>query len=229
MPDEKISVAQRIRDRLDAGALLRIGPKKMWCGRGKSNTCDGCGEPILTTEVEYELKVDDSVSYRFHMACAGLWQTELKRRGWDKLDDGSSAVGPWRTLIASGLEGIRILLVDDDEDVRAVMEMILESEGALVVSASNADAALALMANWKPDVLVSDIRMPRRDGSWLVNEARNRGHLSGVPTLAVTGFDVKLQQMDVAGFDEYLRKPVDRDQLCTTVLRLARERKARSA
>jgi hypothetical protein len=91
---EKISIARRICDRLDAGALVRIGPKKMWGGYGKRNTCDGCGEPILATEVEYEYKVDDDVSYRFHIACAGLWESELRRHGWDKLDDGTAAVGP---------------------------------------------------------------------------------------------------------------------------------------
>ena len=91
---EKISIAQRICDRLDAGALVRIGPKKMWGGYGKRNTCDGCGEPILTIEVEYEYKVDDDVSYRFHIVCAGLWESELRRRGRDKLDDGTAAVGP---------------------------------------------------------------------------------------------------------------------------------------
>lgn len=126
--------------------------------------------------------------------------------------------------MVKGLDGIQVLLVDDDEDVRTVMQLILESQGALVVPASNAEAALALLATMKPDVLVSDIRMPRRDGWWLVNEARNRGHLDGVPTLAVTGFDLKLQQIDGAGFDEYLRKPVDRDHLCMTVQRLSRER-----
>jgi hypothetical protein len=45
----------------------------MWGGFG--------GEPILTAEVEYEFKVDDDVTYRFYIACAGLWQAELKRRG----------------------------------------------------------------------------------------------------------------------------------------------------
>jgi hypothetical protein len=81
MPEEKISIAQRIRDRLDAGALVRIGPKKMWGGFGRRNICDGCGEPILTTQVEYEYMVDDDVTYRFHIDCAGLWQAELTRRG----------------------------------------------------------------------------------------------------------------------------------------------------
>jgi hypothetical protein len=50
-------------------------------GFGRRNICDGCGEPILTTQVEYEYMVDDDVTYRFHIDCAGLWHTELERRG----------------------------------------------------------------------------------------------------------------------------------------------------
>jgi hypothetical protein len=42
---------------------------------------DGRGEPILTTQVEYEYMVDEDVTYRFHIDCAGLWQAELRRRG----------------------------------------------------------------------------------------------------------------------------------------------------
>ncbi len=95
-----ISIAQRIRDRLDAGALLRIGPKKMWGGFGKRNTCDGCGVPILSTQIEYEYVVDDDVSYRFHIGCAGLWESELRRRGWDKLA-GGTALG--RAVTTEGL------------------------------------------------------------------------------------------------------------------------------
>jgi hypothetical protein len=74
-------IAQRIRDRLDAGALVRMGPMKMWGGLGKRDACDGCGEPILATEVEYEFMVDKDVTYRFHISCARMWQAELARRG----------------------------------------------------------------------------------------------------------------------------------------------------
>jgi hypothetical protein len=74
-------IAQRIRDRLDAGALVRMGPKKMWGGRGKRDACDACGEAIPATDVEYEFMVDKDVTYRFHISCARMWQAELARRG----------------------------------------------------------------------------------------------------------------------------------------------------
>jgi CheY-like chemotaxis protein len=78
------------------------------------------------------------------------------------------------------LNGIQVLLVDDDEDLLEIMQLILESQGALVISTSNAEAALAALATMKPDVLALDIRMPRRDGWSLLNEARSRGHLEGL-------------------------------------------------
>ena len=53
----------------------------MWGGLGKRDACDACGQPILTTEVEYEFMVDKDVTYRFHIACARLWQAELATRG----------------------------------------------------------------------------------------------------------------------------------------------------
>jgi CheY-like chemotaxis protein len=126
------------------------------------------------------------------------------------------------------LDGLRVVLVDDDEDVRDVIQIIMEGQGARVVPAADAETALAVLESMTPDILVSDIRMPRHDGWWLVNQARSQGFLDGVPTLAVTGFDVTLQQLDARTFDEYLRKPVDAHHLCMTVRRLARDRPPRS-
>jgi hypothetical protein len=82
MPDLKTSIADRIRAKLDAGDLPRLGPKKMWGGFGKNNACDGCGNPILTTDIEYEFNLGDKRTCRFHISCAGIWQAELRRRGW---------------------------------------------------------------------------------------------------------------------------------------------------
>jgi hypothetical protein len=57
------------------------GPRRCGGGLGKRDACDACGEPILTTQVEYEFMVDKDVTYHFHMSCARMWQAELARRG----------------------------------------------------------------------------------------------------------------------------------------------------
>ena len=123
------------------------------------------------------------------------------------------------------LAGVHVLLVDDDDDSRDIMRTIMEYQGALVIVATSAKAALIVMETMKPDVLVSDINMPEHDGFWLLGEAHKRGWLDGVATLAVTALDFTAQQMTDAGFDSYLRKPVDPNMLCNTVQALARGRK----
>jgi DNA-binding response OmpR family regulator len=127
------------------------------------------------------------------------------------------------------LNGIQVLLVDDDENLLEIMQLILESQGALVISTSNAEAALAALATMKPDVLALDIRMPRRDGWSLLNEARSRGHLEGVSVLAVTGLDLSHDQIKEAGLNGYLPKPMDAKTLCMTVEGLVQARHRRTA
>jgi hypothetical protein len=53
MPDRQPSVTDRIRARMDAGVLRAIGPKTMWADFGQGNPCNGCGESILTSDIEY--------------------------------------------------------------------------------------------------------------------------------------------------------------------------------
>src|SRR4051794_2013967 len=122
------------------------------------------------------------------------------------------------------LSGVHVLLVDDDADARAVMQMVMEYQGALVIPATDAKSALGLLDTVKPDVLVSDINMPEHDGFWLLQEARRLARLDGVPALAVTGLELTPKEIEAAGFHGYLRKPVDPNMLCNTVHALARRR-----
>jgi hypothetical protein len=80
MPEEGASLAQRFRDKLDAGELPRIAPLEMWGDFGKGDPCNGCGEPIHPAQEEHEFKVHhgDVNNCRFHIGCAGLWQAEQR-------------------------------------------------------------------------------------------------------------------------------------------------------
>jgi two-component system, cell cycle response regulator len=119
--------------------------------------------------------------------------------------------------------------VENDEDALLAMKLLLEYHGALVVPTSDATSALALLARIKPDGLISDITMPVFGGWWLLAEARSRGHLDGVPTVAVTALDLTPEEITKAGFHAYLRKPVDPGTLCTTVHALAHGQRPLSA
>lgn len=71
---------QRILASLDAGRLPLDEPRKMYAGYGQGHVCDGCGEVIGPTQVEYEATYKDGRAYRVHLACAGLWEIERSRR-----------------------------------------------------------------------------------------------------------------------------------------------------
>ena len=122
------------------------------------------------------------------------------------------------------LDGVHLLLVEDDPDSREIMKLVMEYQGALVLAVPDAKAALAVLAAMRPDALVTDISMPQQDGVDLVREARQHGLLEQVPTLAVTAFSFSEAQLRDAGFDAYLRKPVDPNKLCQTVQELVRRR-----
>src|SRR5262249_23934077 len=70
------------------------------------------------------------------------------------------------------LEGLRVLVVDDDDDLREALAMALGSSGATTRVAASATEGLALVRSWKPHVLVSDIGMPGNDGYWLIRQVR---------------------------------------------------------
>lgn len=118
-----------------------------------------------------------------------------------------------------------MLLVEDHTDSRDIMKMVMEYQGALVVPAPDATTALSYLTTLKPDVLVTDISMPGQDGIELLREARARGLVEGLLTLAVSASAANAQRAREAGFDAYLQKPVEPNQLCTTVQALARRRK----
>ena len=69
---------RRVRANLDAGRLPLDRPQKMHAGRGDGTGCDGCGEIIDRTEVEYEATYENGRACRLHLACAALWEVERR-------------------------------------------------------------------------------------------------------------------------------------------------------
>jgi CheY-like chemotaxis protein len=126
------------------------------------------------------------------------------------------------------LGGIHVLVVEDDDDARALVEKVLSSEGASVKSVSTARAALDMLAEERIDVLLSDIEMPGTDGYQLIRELRLRPSQQGgaVPALALSAFartEDRLRALR-AGFQLHLAKPVQPSELVTVVASLAGRR-----
>ena len=124
------------------------------------------------------------------------------------------------------LDGIRVLVVDDEQDSREVMAHTLEDCGASVSLAGNAREALAILEESEMDVLLADIAMPDQDGYSLIREIRASaaGRIATIPAAAVTAHarDEERRQALAAGFHMHLAKPFEPGQLTRTVQALAR-------
>jgi CheY-like chemotaxis protein len=124
------------------------------------------------------------------------------------------------------LRGTRVLVVDDDADTREMLATILESSGAVVVTADSAADALAACAKALPDVLISDIGLPGEDGFSLMKQLRALPPSLGgdVPAIALTGYDSDPQGEAGSVFRERLIKPVALDEVVAAVARALQAR-----
>jgi CheY-like chemotaxis protein len=121
------------------------------------------------------------------------------------------------------LSGVRVLVVDDDEDTAELFAAALTACGAEVVTATSAPEALRVLAGGAPDVVVTDIAMPGADGYWLVHEIQQlpEARARALPVVAVTAFGREhfRARALAAGFVDHLVKPVDPEMLCLAVAR----------
>jgi len=118
-----------------------------------------------------------------------------------------------------------VLVVDDDADVRELFAVALTACGAEVTATDNARDAIALATRMRPHAIVSDIAMVGEDGYWLVRELKRlpAEMVGDVPVVAATAYGREHPRARVlaAGFTEHLQKPIDPEQLCRVVARVA--------
>jgi signal transduction histidine kinase/ActR/RegA family two-component response regulator len=135
------------------------------------------------------------------------------------------------TLPASGIQGtpelsgLRILVVDDEDDARTLARRVLEERGAHVITVSSAAEAIASVGeNNPPSVLVSDIGMPEQDGYDLIKQMRALpGDAGRVPAVALTALARAEDRKRAlsAGYQKHVSKPVDPTELVAVIASLA--------
>ena len=123
------------------------------------------------------------------------------------------------------LEAVSALVVDDDPETLAAMKSLLTSLGARVTAVEAVERALAALAQMNPDVLISDLGMPGRDGHSLIREIREKERESSSPHLAaiaLTAYGRVEDKVEIfaSGFDAHVVKPVDPAELAAVVKRL---------
>jgi DNA-binding response OmpR family regulator len=119
------------------------------------------------------------------------------------------------------MQGARILVVDDDADVRGLVRALLERAGAIVREAVDGREALRVLYDVRPEVVVLDVTMPELDGWQTLERIRD---LSAVPVLMLTARDTELEKVRglKEGADDYVTKPFGRQELLARVEALLR-------
>jgi CheY-like chemotaxis protein len=126
------------------------------------------------------------------------------------------------------LDDIRVLVVEDDEDSRKLLGVMLTKQGAEVTSTSSSAEALNAFGQMLPDVVVSDIGMPEEDGYELIRKVRalpaERGGLT--PAIALTGYATRKDRERAlsAGYQMHLAKPVEPAELVAAIASLSLKR-----
>jgi PAS domain S-box-containing protein len=122
------------------------------------------------------------------------------------------------------LDGVRVLLVEDDPDTLEVLKYIFDDSGAEVITATSASEGLEALERLRPDTLISDIAMPDQDGYELIRRVRSREAERGgkIPAVAVTAYAATEDRIRAlnAGFHMYVAKPIDPDELIAMVASL---------
>ena len=144
-------------------------------------------------------------------------------------DGGVAVAGKCAT--AEGIAGVRILLVDDAEEVVTTCKALLEMHGALVTGATSGPQALEILAGADVDVLVSDISMPGMDGYALLQAVRAMPRHARLPAIAVSGLarPSDIARAGAAGFDAHVGKPMSVEQLTEIICNLLAVRQTTSA
>jgi CheY-like chemotaxis protein len=108
-----------------------------------------------------------------------------------------------------------VLIVEDHDDTREMLQLLLGLYGCRVLAAANGDDAISLAEKTLPDLILMDMKMPRLDGLSITRMIRSHPTLSKVPIVAMTGMVTPQFHLEAvnAGCDDCLEKPIDFDRL----------------
>jgi CheY-like chemotaxis protein len=136
-----------------------------------------------------------------------------------------TTIAPAANRLPVGLDGIRVLVVDDEADARELVAYLLETCGMHVQAAGAVSEALAKLEGFTPNVIVSDIGMPNQDGYMLIRAIRALSDPTqkDIPAIALTAFALEEDRTRAlaAGFTLHMAKPVEPSLLVSAVVALA--------
>jgi DNA-binding response OmpR family regulator len=119
-----------------------------------------------------------------------------------------------------GVSGKKVLVVEDEEDIRFLLKAVLESEGFEVVEAATGKDAVSSAVETVPRLILMDISLPLLDGLSAVRLIRAEEALQGVPIVAVSAYHTARRRAIRAGCSDLIGKPVDIDELKAVIRQL---------
>jgi two-component system CheB/CheR fusion protein len=142
------------------------------------------------------------------------------------LDSAAALQGGGDTEAHDSMAGMRILVVDDMQEMLMTFKALLETSGATVFEATSAQRGLDILEREEVDLLISEISMPGMDGYEFLRRIRANPTLAGLPAIAVTGLQREhdIASACAAGFSAQLGKPVSIDRLHAIVHELLSRR-----
>ncbi|HCF29664.1 MAG TPA: response regulator [Cyanobacteria bacterium UBA11049] len=125
------------------------------------------------------------------------------------------------------LDGVRVLIVEDEDDIASLLTFILEDAGAEVLTVVYASRALALLEQYQPDLLLCNIKLPDEDGLSLIRKVRTRSAQQAneaLPAIAVSSYAREVNSANVlaAGFQKYILKSTIADELVSAVAQITK-------
>jgi len=135
--------------------------------------------------------------------------------------------------MALALEGISVLVVEDEKDTRELLKILLQAEGGVVTATASVQEALSAYDRSCPTVIVADIGMPDYNGYTLIGKVRARDRERGIvtPAIALTAYATAMDRDTAlsAGFQVHMSKPFDPDRLIAVIADLAAKFKQNNA
>ena len=126
-------------------------------------------------------------------------------------------------------EGKKILVADDEQQLALALKIRLQSHGYQVVTANDGQAALALAAQEKPDLIILDVLMPVMDGYSCVREINMRFGRGKIPIIMLTARERMKDLFELEGVEDYVIKPFDHDDLLLRIERAFKRRQDKQA
>jgi CheY-like chemotaxis protein len=123
----------------------------------------------------------------------------------------------------SSVKGLKILVVDDNEDWQVLLTVIFQEYQAEAKIAGSVDEAIEIIEEWQPDVLISDICMKEKDGYSLIRSIREKDELEGtfLPAVVLTAYAENRVEALEAGFQDVILKPFEPDELVAQLAKLS--------